>query len=102
MSEVPIQPESHHRTKSSVREMAVKDGIARDINKAEATERFGLGKNAYARYNKQIEERTCVPKPKSGRKRKLNKADLEILMDINEAHRGALTFEEVVKYVKWY
>jgi transposase len=78
---------------------AVKDGLARipPITIAETTEQFGLGVNAYSRYNKQILEGTCDPKPKSGRPRKLDKAHLEILMDINEKHRGALTFVEMAR-----
>ena len=33
---------------------AVKDGLAAGISIAETTEKFGLCKNAYARYNKQV------------------------------------------------
>ena len=77
--------------------MAVKDGIARKVSIAETTKRYGLGKNAYHVYSKQMRERTGAPKPKSGRPQKLNKADKEVLMDINDEHRGSLTFAEMAR-----
>ena len=76
---------------------AVDDGLARGISIAETTKRYGLNKNAYARYAKQIREGTSDPKPGSGRPQKLSKADKEVLMDINEKHRGSLTFEEMAR-----
>ena len=64
---------------------------------AETTKRYGLNKNAYHVYAKQIREGTCDPKPKSGRPQKLSEEDKEVLMDINEEHRGSLTFEELAR-----
>ena len=76
---------------------AVDDGLARGISIAETTKRYGLNKNAYARYAKQIREGTADPKPGSGRPQVLSEADKELLMDINDEHRGSLTFEEMAR-----
>jgi transposase len=76
---------------------AVDDGLTRGISIAETTKQFGLGKNAYHVYAKQIREGTCDPKPKSGRPRKLSEEDKEVLMDVNEDFRGSLTFEEMAR-----
>ena len=77
--------------------MAVQDGLTRGISIAETTKRYGLNKNAYAIYAKQIREGTCDPKPGSGRPQKLSEEDKEVLMDINDEHRGSLTFEEMAR-----
>ena len=77
--------------------LAVQDGLARGISIAETTKRYGLNKNAYARYAKQIREGTSDPTPGSGPPQMLSKADKEVLMDINEEHRGSLTFEEMAR-----
>jgi len=77
--------------------LAVQDGLARGISITETTKRYGLCKNAYHVYAKQIREGTCDPKPKSGRPQKLSEEDKEVLMDINEDFRGSLTFEEMAR-----
>lgn len=59
--------------------MAVQDGLTRGISIAETTKRYGLNKNAYAIYAKQIREGTCDPKPGSGRPQVLSEADKELL-----------------------
>ncbi len=75
MPEVPffrLSNENLDVTQKAQFVLAVKDGIARGISIAEAAKRFGLSKNAYARYKKQIEKGTGAPEPKSGLKQKLN------------------------------
>ncbi|ACO68268.1 hypothetical protein MICPUN_65029 [Micromonas commoda] len=100
MTEVPFfrLPNKNLSTAEKARFVkAVDDGLAQGISIAETTKWYGLNKNAYARYAKQIREGTADPKPGSGRPQKLSKEDKEVLMDINEEARGSLTFEEMAR-----
>ena len=66
------------------------------VSKADVAKDWGLGKNAYARFKKQLKDSgTLETKAKSGRPLMLSKADYEKLEKLNTKVHGDLTYAEL-------